>query len=455
VKTIIFIVYIITATVSNAQQNVFTEEAFIAVIKKHHPVAKLADIDIKIAQANITSNRSFFDPVLKFDNNRKDFDAKTYYNQRQTELAIPTWYGIDVYAGKEYIDGSKINPEKTKGSVTYLGVSVPVAQNFLIDKRRAALKQAKVFRELSEVERRIVLNDLLFEAVKAYWEWWEQYTISELLKTAASNAEARFRMVKTLHKLGDRPAIDTLEALTQVETFKIKQTENYTSLIKAQLQLSTFLWTENDVQYDLPADVVPKGFYKNETYTIEDLIRSSSSHPEVIKYQFKLKSLDIDKQLKFQSLLPKINLKYNQLGYNASETINNAWFQNNYRFGISFSMPLRLSEGRGEYQKAKLKIDQAKLEQANKQVVIYNKLKQYYTEWQQTKIQLAIQQNLTANITALQRGEETRFANGESSLFLINAREQKTIEAQQKLIELKAKSRKATISLKWAAALFG
>lgn len=83
---------------------------------------------------------------------------------------------------------------------------------------------------------------------------------------------------------------------------------------------------------------------------------------------------------------------------------------------------------------------------------IYTKVKAYYTDWQQTTAQLSLQNNLTANIAALQKGEETRL--GESSLFLVNARELKTIETMQKLIELKSKNRKALIALKWSAGLF-
>ena len=36
------------------------------------------------------------------------------------------------------------------------------------------------------------------------------------------------------------------------------------------------------------------------------------------------------------------------------------------------------------------------------------------------------------------KAEETRFSNGESSLFLINSRETKAMEAAEKLTELKA-----------------
>jgi hypothetical protein len=49
----------------------------------------------------------------------------------------------------------------------------------------------------------------------------------------------------------------------------------------------------------------------------------------------------------------------------------------------------------------------------------------------------------------LQKGEETKFTNGESSLFLVNARELKTLEAQQKYMELQYKVQKAAVSAIW------
>jgi outer membrane protein TolC len=49
----------------------------------------------------------------------------------------------------------------------------------------------------------------------------------------------------------------------------------------------------------------------------------------------------------------------------------------------------------------------------------------------------------------LLKAEEIRFENGESSIFLINSRENKKIDAQEKLINLKAKVIKSYNKLKW------
>jgi outer membrane protein TolC len=87
----------------------------------------------------------------------------------------------------------------------------------------------------------------------------------------------------------------------------------------------------------------------------------------------------------------------------------------------------------------------------NKRVSLETKLRQYFNEWRQLGQQIQLQQQAIASYAQLQRGEEIRFQNGESSLFLINSREQKTIEARQKLIELQGKEQKARASVLWAA----
>lgn len=67
--------------------------------------------------------------------------------------------------------------------------------------------------------------------------------------------------------------------------------------------------------------------------------------------------------------------------------------------------------------------------------------------------QVILQQKALSNFQALLRGEEIRFKIGESSLFLVNARETRAWEAAQKLEEVKAKHLIAIQKLYWAAGL--
>lgn len=86
-----------------------------------------------------------------------------------------------------------------------------------------------------------------------------------------------------------------------------------------------------------------------------------------------------------------------------------------------------------------------------KQLELTNKVRQYFNQLSILQNQIQVQERAYENYRLLQRGEETRFFNGESSLFLINSRENKALEALQKLTELKAKYFKAYNGLFWAA----
>ncbi len=452
-KTIISCVLVLTWMVGKAQ-NIFTEKEFTEVIRQFHPVAKQAAINIQIAKANVTSSRGTFDPTLSGDYGKKDYDGINYYDHEATILKIPTWYGVDFFSGIENVSGARINPEETKGNLSFVGFKAPVLQNFIIDKRRAALQQAKIFRTLSEVEKKIILNDLLEESLKHYWEWWEQYQRIQLLEKVVENAERRFTMVKTAYSLGDRAAVDTLEAYTQVQNFLIRLSEVRMEYTSSQYQLSAYLWTPAAKQYDLPATVIPQQLTSAEI-NADSLLTAAGFHPELLAYTYKLEALKIEKKLKFQLLLPELDLKYNQLANSYSNIGKGPWFQNNYRYGISFSVPLRLSEGRGEFKKAKLKLEYTKLEQSNKEVNIRTKVKQYINEWFQTRSQITMQENIVANTKALQKAEEILFFNGESSLFLINIRELRKTESEIKKLELQKKNQTMLIKLKAAAGLYG
>lgn len=453
-KAVIFVT-VLSISFSAGAQKIFTQYDLVAVVKKFHPVAKQALIDVRISEANITASRGAFDPVASIDNSRKDFDGINYYNQQWGELKIPVWYGVDLYAGTEKVRGERINPEESKGTLNYIGISVPLVQNVIIDKRRAAVRKAIVLKEQSEAERMIALNDLVAEALVAYWDWWENYRQLEVVKSSLQNASARFNMIRTMYQLGERPAIDTLEAATQVQFFEQQETEVNMMLQKSILQLSFYLWGEGDIAYDLPADAVPETPQTEASPGLDSLLAEAGLHPRLLEYDFGLKILDIEKRLKFQSLLPEVRAKYNSISRDFSKTFTNTFFDNNYRFGLTFSMPLRLSEARGSYRAAKLKIEQARVAQIAEKVRIKNMVEQFYTVWQQTRMQYQQQQKLVNNYNTLQKGEETKFTNGESTLFLVNAREAKTIEGQRKELSLAAKIQQAAVRLRWAAGVFG
>ena len=432
------------------------------IVKQFHPVARQADIFIEKANADVTIARGLFDPMVENALAKKTFDGTDYYYYNRPELNIPTWFGVEVRAGLEYLSGNRTDPVDTRGESSYFCISVPLAKNLLMDKRRAALQTAKILREASATEKRNIINNLLLDAMKSYWNWAQQYQLYKIISEAVTVNEKRVQLVKTTFQLGDRPAIDTIEAITQLQSFQLQKNQAWLDFQNAGLELSVYLWSVADQPFNLPETVIPRDDLQTTAILssvipeLNSLLEAAkNNHPELILYNYKLDMLKVEKKLKFQDMLPLVNFRYNQLGkgYNVLKTATTPLFENNFQYGLSFGIPLRLSQGRGEYRKAKLKITETHLQQNQKQLEVEIKVKRYFNELVALKSQVALQEKTFQNYVTLLRAEETRFQIGESSLFLINARENKTLEALQKLQELKAKYFKTQNSLQWAAGL--
>lgn len=439
--------------------NTLAPEEVIQIIRAYHPVAKQADILVEKAKSEITRSQGSFDPYLKNSSAQKTFDGTDYYYYNRPSLNIPTWFGIEVEAGLEYLSGSRTDPVETQGETSYIGLTVPLAKNLLMDKRRAALQTAKIFREASEQERRSLLNDLYLSSMEAYWEWANQYQQYRILEDAVRVNEKRFQLVRQAWLLGDRAAIDTTEALAQLQNFQYQRDQAWLDFRNAGLYLSTFLWTQEEKPYELPQRIIPAEAWllvntaALPAPALDSLLEQARTrHPELRFYDFKLKALQVEKKLKFQDLLPTVNFRYNQLGkgYDVLKTATGPLFENSFQYGLSLGIPLRLSEGRGAYRQAKLKIDETRWQQDQKEWEILNKVRSYVNEWSTLREQIRIQEAAYRNYQSLQRAEEIRFEAGESSLFLVNTRENKALEALQKLQELRAKFFKTGYAITWA-----
>ncbi|HNU87763.1 MAG TPA: TolC family protein [Ferruginibacter sp.] len=462
VKYFLFLIAIALQLVANGQDTLKKLSALqvLEIVRQYHPIAKQADIFVEKAKADVLIARGMFDPTIQNEASQKTFDGIDYYNYNRPSVSIPTWFGVELTAGLEYLSGSRTDPVETRGESSYIGISIPLAKNLLMDKRRAALQSAKIFRTASQAEKRNMLNNLLLDATTSYWNWVKQYQVYRIMEEAVTVNEKRLAMVKMAYRLGDRPAIDTTEALAQLQQFELQKSQAWLEFQNTGLELSLYLWAANSTPYNLPEGIVPAdelAAMDISTLLLPELNAlletARNNHPELLIYNYKLGVLGIEKKLKFQELLPNVNFRYNQLGrgYDVLKTATGPLFENNFQYGLTLGIPLRLSQGRGEYKKAMLKITETKLQQNQKMLQVENKIKSYFNELLALQSQVSLQEKAWKNYLALLRGEEARFRAGESSLFLINARENKTLESLQKLQELKAKYFITENKLKWAA----
>ena len=450
----------VSSVFCQSTDSTLSQETFLNMVRKFHPIARQATIIVDRADANLIAARAGFDPVLSLGAERKTFDGKYYYEHVNPELSIPTWYGVEIAGGLERNLGDLLNPELSQGRSTYLGVSVPIAKNLLMDKRRATLRQARILRDQSIWERRLAINDLLHEAAKSYWNWVQADQVQRLLVSAVEVSMQRIRLVRSGYQQGDRPAMDTTEALTQLQSFQLSLNQATLNLAKARLELSDFLWKTNDEPWYLPAGIrqdaisisssLNAGMTPELVATLEFAMRE---HPKLKILDYKLRSLEVDRQLKFQDLLPKVDLKYNFLskGYTTPLHAGIEPFRNDFKFGLGVAMPLRLSQGRGLYREAGLKIRETRLGQSQMVWEIENKIRYEHAAVLQLGEQWRQALDYVRNHEQLWRAEELKFRLGESTLFLVNSRENKLLEAREKLVSVQVKYLSSFVSFQWAA----
>ncbi len=430
------------------QDNKLSIENVLSIVKKYHPIVKQSNLQNKIAENQLTSAKSVFDPSFQFNTQEKTFDKKLYYRYNNAEIKIPTWYGIDFKAGIENNIGDRIDPTLTKNSSSFLGVSIDPFRGLLVDKRKAVVTQAKNFIELTKNEQLLVINDLLLDASNAYWNWVNSYYNFQTLNKSVINNKERFDVIKKSFLSGDRAPIDTTESLTQLQTFEILASQAALDVQKAKNELSNFFWSENGLPYELNDNIQPDQAFEVtkisaiELSNLETLLQNASeNHPKIKMAENKLTILDVEKRLKTIELFPSLKMNYNVLDNNSglNNIISNLNNTNNSKYGISLSMPLFQRQARAELSKAKNKIEEQNWNKKYIQLEIDNKVKNTFAEFHALKQQIKTNEAILSANKLLFDTENTKFQMGESSLFLINNRELKFIETEQKHIALKTK----------------
>jgi outer membrane protein TolC len=431
---------------SFAQDKSLSIENTLDIVRKYHPVIKQSFLQNEMAKNELRASKGVFDPSIQINNEEKTYDNKLYYKYNTSELKIPLWYGIDIKAGTENNLGERLDPMLTKNKSAFVGVSMDPFRGLIVDKRNSIVKQAKNFVELTKNEQLLVVNDLLLEATSAYWNWVNAYNINSILTRSVQNNKERYEVIKKSFVSGDRAPIDTTEALTQLQTFEIMQSQAALDLQKAKLELSNYFWTENGLPYELVDGIMPSSSFDMTTINpieigrVEEQVdQAIQMHPKLKMINAKSSILDIEKRLKTIELFPSLKLNYNALDNNLNNISTSINTSNNVKYGLSLTMPLFQRQARGQLAKTKNKMEDLQWDKRYISLEIENKVRSSFAEFYALKQQIKTNEAILNANKLLFETENTKFQMGESSLFLINSRELKFIETEQKHIALKTK----------------
>ena len=218
-------------------------------------------------------------------------------------------------------------------------------------------------------------------------------------------------------------------------------------------ELNNFLWDETGNPIALDQGILPEDLYSDQLLILneEELRVMISDHPELMLADFELASLDVDRRLKAQQILPVVKLKYNFLTESLNQFDQANFFENDYKWGLTVYTPLMWRKARGGMRLAEAKINFKQNSRQLKELQLRTKLENELNGWTVINSQIS---TYTRNVEALEmllQGELRKFQIGESSLFLVNTREVSVFSSRITLNELLTKRKISFAKTRYAA----
>jgi outer membrane protein TolC len=161
-----------------------------------------------------------------------------------------------------------------------------------------------------------------------------------------------------------------------------------------------------------------------------------------------LEQLRVDRALKREMLKPQLRAIYNPL---ADAGRVRPDFTNNFKWGLSTQLPLLWRKERSELRLNAFKTTQTELERQYKRNEWSIRIRTFITEMEGYREQYNQYAQNIRNYEALTESERQLFNNGESNLFMINARETNYFQALLKWNDWEYKGLKASLDLQEAA----
>lgn len=451
-KFFIYFIFI-SSSISFGQKTILPGyNDFISGILQNNPLAKRANNEKKYANLQLRAARGNYDPIVSGNYDQKQFNGYNYFTTFNSEVKQPIFTNQYLRFGYDYGIGPNVNPEFYTPSqgLPYFGLEVGILQGLVIDKRRADVLKAKEYINYFTAEQQMQLNNILFESSQRYFEWLFSAKQIALNNYFIDAARKRLEGIEALANVGERATIDTIEAAIFYQSRLLDLQNALMDNQKSSNDLSIFIWqNENPVSLNnnyQAVDSLEIYYIKAKLVLAENLNSVNTQNPILSKYNALQNVLNVDVRLKKEMIKPVLNVKYNFLS-NSTSAVNPVFSNNNYKWGLNMSFPLLLRNSTNEYKMAKVISQNNSLEFLNKTNELnfkINALKQTITILAQ---QLLNAERSVSYSKLLLEAERLKFDNGESSLFMLNTRENKLLETELKLAEYKLKFIKTVLNI--------
>lgn len=450
-----FLLICFITNVLKGQPTPLHEKDFIRDLLRNHPQAKRAMLQQEVGDREVQAAQGSFDPMLAAGFSQKSFQDKLYYRRWDADITqATTFLGIEFSAGLETNSGSFLNPERNTplAGLGFAGVKLPLLQGMLWDSRRNDLRLSRIFQQQTRFLLLDKNNELLFNGLRAYWNWNRAQLKLDLLQEVLTNNRNVLEGIRVAYLGGDRPSIDTVEAFQQYQRILLQYNKELVSQRSAELVLNNYRFDSSGKSLPIREGMKPiptdsSLVFNNTLIGLTEITDWMDVNPGLNMLRNENDKLQTRLRWEKERRKPRLDLKYNLLTDRGMSLLEQQFLNENYQVGLTFQFPLLIRNARARTAQVKANIWQNDLAIIEERYRLENSIEALRFTLANIRQQVALGSGITDNARKLYEAERMRFDAGESSVFLVNTREIQYLQAQNTLIDLKTEEIIATYQL--------
>lgn len=436
------------AALSHAQ--VLTLPDLLARVEKSYPPLLAALQDREAAEGDLISAMGRFDTNFRV---RFDTDQFGFYGNERGDIgleqATPHW-GTTFFGGWRVGEGNFATYDgklETRNLGEFRGgMRMPLLRDRSIDSRRSDVRKADLNRRVASLsidQQKLVIAQT---ATRRYWDWLAAGRRYDVARQLLDLAMKRNDILKDGVKLGQLPAIEVAENERAILQRRSQIVEAERALQQASIDLSLFYRDDAGSPLMPQPAQLPAGFPQMAALTADtlkqDIETALSRRPEIERLIVQRQQTQVDSQLAKNQLLPNLDVLLTFTQEAGAGAVKRG--PSELRATLQFDLPLQRRNAEGRLRTAEARISQLNQRErfTKEQVVaeVQDAISAVQTAYRRSKL-------ITEEVKVarqLEDAERSRFDLGDSTLFLVNLREQATFDAEVREVAAQADYFRAT-----------
>jgi cobalt-zinc-cadmium efflux system outer membrane protein len=419
------------------------------------PSLLAAEREREAAEAEFLAAEGGFDPTLRA---RGTTVPLGYYRYVTGDVVVeqPTaLWGASLFAGYRLgvplVPGSPGLPDYSGGSQTNYfgevraGLSVPLLRNGAIDRRRANVQVRGQGRSIAEADLERARIEASRFAATRFWDWvaaGRKLAIARDLLRVASDRQAG---LETRARVGDLAQYEAQDNERAVLSRQASVVSAQQTLARAAIELSLFYRDEQGVPVlprdaQLPAalaDVDPR--WTASAGGPEAERQALAARPEVRRFDAQLAQSRVELEFARNQMLPALDLQA-QVSQDLGAAVSSSDTRGRPELsaGVLLEVPIVMRAQRGRLRAAEAAVARIEAQRTFARDRVVADVRDATAGLRAALERVELTGRELALARRVEDAERERFRQGDSSIFLVNQREQATAEAAGRLVDASA-----------------